>query len=461
LEGLAGSGKSTDIRRSLVELAQHGLQVFFLRSRDGFDTESAEKYLANVVDPIVIGTDSLAEHGDQLLEVLRRIGSRKRVCLVGAERAYRMKHVKEIFEAETFKTLPVQQWHIDESSELVRRYANLGLIGDSRAAASPRAFAEKILKDPAAEAICRILNDFRPLRQIATSLWNDTLASGRTAYITVALAHYCHPAGIKREIISAEFPKELVSSLSEAVAPLRICAAADADEYLVPANATVAKLILEEMARQKPKRLVEIAAQLANAIAPYVSREAIRQRTAEARLAGRLFDADGVLPDLWGDSFRELYELTLDRWKWNSRYWEQLALHISDKDRKLAIQHARHAVSIERHPFPMTTLAKILFTAVLDESPPQRQLFAEALGLMEETLDIEQAWERGRTRKAYRTLIEGSIEYLEAGGSLSIQQRRFLERAANDALKWFSSDAEIAHRTDLLLQLVQSAAASN
>jgi hypothetical protein len=455
LEGFAGSGKSTDIRRALTELAQHGLQVFFLRARDGFDTESAAKYFSNVVDPILIGTESLAEHGDQLVELIGRLDQKKRVCILGAERAYRMRLVREIFAPELLKIYSIQKWQIDETTELVKRYASLGLIGDARATANPREFAEKISKDPVSEAICRILNDFRPLRQIAASLWNDTIASGRTAYLTVALAHYCHPAGLRREIICGAFPGELVVGLSDKIAPLRICVAPDDDEFLVPANATVAKLLLEEMARQKPKRLVEIAAQLANAIAPYVSREAIRQRTAEARLAGRLFDADGVLPELWGDSFHELYDLTLDRWKWNSRYWEQLALYVSSKDRKLAVQHARHAVSIERHPFPMTTLAKILFSAVLDEEPPRRDFFSEALTLMEDTLKIEQEWERGRTRTAYRTLIDGSIGYLEAGGSLTIKQRRFLETAAADALKWFAVDANIPDRAQRLVELIQ------
>lgn len=465
LTARAGAGKSTTTRRLATELAAHGLQVFFVRATGGIDLDSASEFLRTVVDPFFVVTDSLAEHGDQLLRLfgeLTRGG--KRLCIVGAERQYRMRLVRDLLEDLPCKYYEVGHWRVEETTELIKRFNNLGLVADAEAVKDPRRFAAQLSDETVSESVCRILNDFRPLRVIVRSLWNDTFSDGRPAYLATAIAFYCHPVGIRRDIVLAEWSSDLLAELALPEAPLRVTEHPDDDSYLIPANSTLATLLVEEMARVKSARFLEIAATLANALAPYVTRHTIKQRTPEARLAGRLFDADGVLPDLLKEQFESFYDLTFKRWSWNSRYWEQRALSISKHDIALALQHARHAVAIERHPFPMTTLSQILFSAAAHATPVRREYFDEAVQFMEETLKIESRWERGRTRKAYWAILDGALGYLNAGGTCTIKQHRFLEETARDVQKLFSQGSDICSRASQLSEFLNrqhGAAATN
>jgi len=446
LSAKAGAGKSTTIRRIAADLTEHGLQVFFLRATGGIDVDSAVEFLKTVPDPVLLATDSLAEHGDEVVEILTDLGKTKRVCVIGTERQYRMRLVRELLEDLPTKMYETGRWRLEESTELVRRYNTLGLVAEREAIADPRRFAALISDDTVAEAVCRVLNDFRPLRTIVRSLWNDTFADGRPAYLAVAIAYYCHPVGVRRDIILSKWREDLLEDLAVADAPLRITSHPDDEEYLIPGNARLATLLVEEMARAKTARLLDVAAQLANALAPFVTRHTIKQRTPEARLAGRLFDADGVLPDLLKDQFESFFELTYEKWSWNSRYWEQRALSVSRHDMQLALQHARHAVGIERHPFPMTTLAQVLFSASVHEGTVNTGYFNEAIGLMEETVRIESSWERRRTKKAHWALFDGVLAFVRAGGFVNASQRRFLDRTIEDVQRTFGRGSDLSKR---------------
>jgi hypothetical protein len=440
ISGLAGSGKSTTLRRTTLESSDHGIQCFYLKSTGGFDLDSAIEFFSSVEGPILLATDSIAEHGDQLLALTKNIATEKRICILGAERKYRLKIVSDIFENELLKFVEIPKWRIEETDELIRRYTKLGIIGSNEAIKTPRKFALDINTNTAAEAVCRILNDFRPMKTIARSLWNDTIKAGRTAYLMTSIAHYCMSSGIRSSIISSIFDDELVKELTWDDAPLRIIENPDDDSYLIPGSALLSSLLVQELKRSRPKFLMDIAVDLANSLSPFVTRITIQQRTTEARLAGRLFDADGVMADLLQEGMLNFYEGTYEKWKWNSRYWEQRALYVSKYDRDLAVRHARHAVSIERHPFPMTTLAQILFTSSADRDPPDASMFNEAFSLMEETLRIESRWERGKTSKAYSALLEGTWNHLKNKGRISLNQEKQLRKRINEAMELFSGN---------------------
>ena len=83
--------------------------------------------------------------------------------------------------------------------------------------------------------------------------------------------------------------------------------------------------------------MTDVFTKLANGIAPRVNRKAIRMRTPEARLAGRLFDADKIVAPLLRAHSEDFYVAAKDAWEWNSRYWEQRALLIADCDINLEI----------------------------------------------------------------------------------------------------------------------------
>ena len=76
-------------------------------------------------------------------------------------------------------------------------------------------------------------------------------------------------------------------------------------------------------------------------------------------------------------------------WDWNSRYWEQFALLKLDRsvrskgaDRigllSQSISHARHAIRIEKHPFTLTTLGRILLEHVKQVPEGSERSFGEA-----------------------------------------------------------------------------------
>jgi len=454
--GKAGSGKSTTIRRIAADLVTHGLQVFYLKAPAGFDVESAAEFFGTVVDPIVLVTDSMAEHGDQIVNLISSLGNMKRICILGTERQYRMRVVKEILADMPVKSFEVTRWRDEERVELIRRYSAMGVVGTAEAVANPRKFAGMIAENVVAEAVCRILNDFRPMRAIARSLWNDTGLESRSVFIAVALAYYCHPVGVRQDVICDLYGQQLVDELSLTDAPLKVSTNPDESDYLIPSNAMLGSLILEELASQKPGRLLQIAVELANGLAPFVTRRTIQQRTPEARLAGRLFDADGLMPNLLKEKFNDFFEMTNEHWKWNSRYWEQLALWMSNKDRAVAIQHARHAVAIERHPFPMTTLAKVLFSSINNSIPLKTDYFNEALNLMEETLQIEASWERGKTRTAYGAVIDGVQSYQQAGGILTPEQSIFVEKTLREVLYSFPLETDTHRRSENLMKLLEN-----
>lgn len=454
LAGRAGAGKTTSIRRVAVELAAHGIQVFYLKARGGIDTDSAVRFLSTVADPILLTTDSFAEHGEQLLDILAGIGSTKRICILGEERQYRMRLVMDILEGTPNNIIPDEQWRLEESMELIRRYSDMGLIGNAAAVKDPRSFGIQLADNTAAESVCRILNDFRPLRAIVRSLWNDTVATGRPALLATAVAYYCHPVGVHREIILALATDDLLKDLNATDAPMRVVEHPDDSDYLLPANGTIAALLVEEMSSKQSSRLLEIVVGLANALAPFVTRATIKQRSPEARLAGRLFDADGLMPELLKANADKFYELTHEKWKWNSRYWEQRALFIGDQDRVLSIQHARYAVAIEHHPFPMTTLAKVLFSSMKEGVGDRQAYFNEALDLMEETLRIEATWERGQTKKAFWTVVEGVTAYINVGGALTPRQAQFMEKTIINIRRSFDSSTDVHDRAAQLVERI-------
>ena len=448
LSARAGAGKSTTIRRIATDLAGYGHQIFFLRATSGIDIESAVEFLKTVPDPVMIATDSLAEHGDEIADILTILGNGKRIFILGTERQYRIRLVREMLEGIPTKYFETGKWRLEESTELIRRYNALGLVGQHEAILQPQKFAGLIMHDTTAEAVCRVLNDFRSLRTIVRSLWNDTFAAGRPAYLAVAIAYHAHPVGIRCDIIVSRWQQELLDELERPDAPLRVTYHPDDDKYLIPANSRLATLLVEEMARRQKDRLLEVVTQLANALAPFVTRRTIKQRTPEARLAGRLFDADGIMPDLLKEKFEVFYNLTHEKWSWNSRYWEQRALFVWQHNMQLALQHARHAVGIERHPFPMTTLSQILFSAAIHEGKLNDDYFNESIQLMQETIKIESTWEHRRTKKSHSALFDGVLAFVRAGGSISMIQRRFLDRTIENTKNSFGRGSDLFNRAN-------------
>ena len=182
--------------------------------------------------------------------------------------------------------------------------------------------------------------------------------------------------------------------------------------------------------------------------------KAIMRRSLEARLAGRLFDADKIVKPLLVEEWPRRSHVSVQKlWEWNSRYWEQRALLQAETDIAMGVQFARHAVAIERHPFPLTTLGKLLLQAMENESSGRAPLFDEAF----ETLSsaIENAVTLSRISvHPFGSLLSGVSRYLELGGTLTTHQRLSTDRFRAEARSRFSGDAligEVLNRLDTLM----------
>lgn len=159
----------------------------------------------------------------------------------------------------------------------------------------------------------------------------------------------------------------------------------------------IAYLIVEELL-DTPTRY-RLASTLARSIAPYVTINAIFNRSRPYLIAKQLLDADSVRRWM-GPRALEWYEDIADAYAWNARYWEQRALaHVHEDDYATARSYAEKALGIHADPFTHTTLAVVLLRQL-------RAALASGSRFDEDLLDtavalLDQARQRSRARDAF------------------------------------------------------------
>lgn len=224
---------------------------------------------------------------------------------------------------------------------------------------------------------------------------------------------------------------------------MRLAESESDDDFVVPQNAVIAERLLFRLPRRgSSPSLMSGFQELARAIAPHVNRTAIMRRSPEARLARRLFDFDTVVKPLLGSAAEEFYISIQKQWEWNSRYWEQRALLLGDANLDMALQYARHAVALEKHPFPLTTLGKLLLKQ-MEFGNNRDRAFAEAFKHLSEAIYIEEHRKRTSVHP-FATLLSGAARYLELGGELTFEQGERIDSCADAAERRYPSDAVIA-----------------
>jgi hypothetical protein len=201
--------------------------------------------------------------------------------------------------------------------------------------------------------------------------------------------------------------------------------------------------------------MMQVFTSLAEGLAPYVNRMAIRRRTPEARVTVRLFDSDTVVRPLLGDNAPRFYEAVKPKWDWNSRYWEQRALDFADRDLPTAIQYARHAVAVEEHPFPLTTLSKLLLQSIGNPGVPTTATFSEAFDNLSKAISQEATSVRVSVQP-FMTLINGTASYLKRNGTLTLEQRIALHKFVNEARYRFRNDPRMTSTIAELDRVLQA-----
>lgn len=222
----------------------------------------------------------------------------------------------------------------------------------------------------------------------------------------------------------------------------------DDDDYVLPLHPVVGEQVIMFLARDRPEVLLDVFNRLASALAPYVSRKTIMDRTPEARLAGRLFSAENIVRVLLGRFGKNFYEEALSKWQWNSRYWEQLALFVQDGDLDLAIRHARHAVAIEEHPFTWTTLSSLLVRYMEKNRLTSASAFSEITSFLDKVFSYEETHGWNPTPHAYNVLFHAINSYTGFGGALGYEQKDWVVAIAEKCREYFKRDNALQKSVD-------------
>ena len=464
---IAGSGKTTILGRCAFELAKRGIATLRCTSLSRLEPSNTTKTLNAIPGPLAIVVDNFADQVTSFQAILDTI-EKKDVVVLAGERSYRTKYITQALSGIEFRSFVRARLGKDEVSQLLQNYIRFGVVGERRAISEQARFVTEVTRDPVAVACCRILNDFRPLDRIVMSVVDESSEVEIRRYLMAALARHCFSGGVRYSVVAGTYKTGDLNGQFQRSHPLPLAFFVEdgGGGFVIPQNATLAGRLLEIVSRDRQGDLLEVFVDLGNSIAPRVNRKSIAQRAPEARLAGRLFDFDDVVEPFLGQQAQTFYNRTQDEWQWNSRYWEQVAqLHLAKYHRapgtedgqealERAIQHARHAVSIETHPFPLTTLAQTLIAQMTSGRVLDQAAYEEAL----EKLLLAIRLERNRARMAVQpfvTLFRGSRTFLEQGGQLSGDNSEKLRSRIREARGQFPRDREVNELGDALWSWLQ------
>ena len=438
-----GSGKTTQIRRAAYNLAGEGHVVFCLNLKAVFSPEDTARVLSSADRPVVLVVDGIADHASALRSAINGLKNTKPLVILAADRDYRRDHIDRVLGDLSIEYLTISDWDADSYEKLLERLRKAGLLGNADAVRYPRQFATRLLGDPIAIAACRALNNFRPLDSILKSLWNDATEAARRSFAVAALGEHCHGGGVFYPILESALPNESLADQLQFNCPLPLAYAEEDGDYVLPLSPVIADRVLHMLSREKAPLLLDVFCRLADALSPYVNRRTAIERTAEARLAARLSSAERVARPLLGPLADEFYVKTRESWQWNSRYWEQRALFTQSSDVDAAIQYARHAVAIEAHPFPWTTLASLLARKMEAITTGHKSLYDEIYELLTLVFRAESARSWRPTPHPYAALFHATNAYLEQGGTLPPRQNEWITSRIQIAETIFARDTNL------------------
>ena len=448
----AGTGKTTVLRRVGFDLAAAGKVVLDCSALSRLDHQQTTEALDLIDDPLVILVDNLAEQASAIANILAAI-SRSDVVFICAERNYRRRHIVRSLGDIPHRIIDGLDLTQAEAAQLVESYIKRGMASSQQAIKFPSKFASGLVEEPIAVACCHILSDMRPLDTIVKSTYEAASQADRDRYLIAALAQFCFSGGVRYEVLAARTQREGWAEQFESSHALPLdYFDSGRRNFIIPLNATLAVRTLERAPREDVAKAFE---RLALGISARVNRDAIRRRAPEARLAGRLFDFEDVIRRFLHEGAGNFYSKVQPAWRWNSRYWEQVSLyHLTkyrnEKDPSLllqAVQHARHAVAIEPHPFPLTTLGKVLLAQLGQPGMSNAAVFKEAEGVLTRAIKLEHARGRGSVH-AYVTLFRGALDYLRLGGVIDANQRITLLDLTASCRKYFPRDTELRELAD-------------
>jgi hypothetical protein len=456
VEGTAGSGKTTALMRTALALSDGAADVLFFVGRERLRDEVliglAQSLSANEAFVLVI--DDIAGHVNQVRRLIAEYPTDRGRCLIlgavrSGQKGFLERNLAEIIEPRFF-TIPTLS--PGEALDLVTKLRGAAKLGP-QAGKTDAVLVQRFVGTKDTEwggQLLAILLEVVPggkfvdrLRSEWDALPDDTL---KWLYGIACLAAACG-APVRSALAFKAAGAAGTRLLSDIfTGALRGLISWSNREYLLPRHRVVGEqTVLKCMNREE---LYQASLRLAVAIAPYVSRKAIMNRTPEAQLARRLMDADGVvIPGLGSRAAAWFGEIERD-WNWNSRFWEQRALvALRAGQLSRARDYAEQAIGIERHPLPMTTCALVrLLSAERDSAMPResrRALFDDGVKLIDEAIDLANA--RGFVEvHPYHILLNHAVRVSRALlKDVPPALRRVLRKHAPDAELHFGADQGI------------------
>ncbi|MBN8190341.1 SIR2 family protein [Salipiger thiooxidans] len=466
LFGPTGCGKTTILKRVAYSLASKGTHYVLWTSELARLSRTTADTLDMIDGSVALIVDNLADHAQAISDVLS-ISEKEDVFIIGAERSYREDYLVKTFGSGGFSSINVEPLSQLDIKRLVDVLVDRALIGSHRALSGHTAFLKSLRRDPIAIASCRVINDFRPLDRIIADLRQQSSKEEILTYVMASIAEHCHKSGVRAEILSREVSGNTLSSMISGKSPLHLkeIDVHHGAEFIGAENSTLAEVIVARVNQDSPGVVFEAFASLANGLAPYVNRNAIRSRTPEARLAGRLFDFDDIVKKYLGPRTEDFYDQSREAWRWNSRFWEQYALMkleravACDDDiirfelMSEALQRARYSVAIEKHPFGLNTLAKVLMTFVSLGHRDSTLFFMEASQHVRDAIEIESKYRRS-SQHPYSTLIHGALDLIDHGIAIPDSEVSHLRDLTAYAIDRWNSDQVMKDRGERLLQLI-------
>jgi hypothetical protein len=357
--GLFYNGKSTSVMRCLNDLSLAGNTIYKLKLLSGFNIENTLQSLKYANTKTILYFDSLAEYINQATSLLEKCNN---LLVIGTERQYRVEHVKKVF-TEKIITIDCNLLYDKEIEQLIEKYRILGIVTNTRILSNIDGYIASNRKLTIGEHVCNILQNFIPLEQKLPALldYYKTIEDIK-ALIIMSMGYYCFAGGINYSIVQT-----LLSSRYDlwfhfrGEVPFLFCFNKENNDYIIPQNKLLSDKLLQYLLKNNRILVQEVYKSILIQLSYYVNRMNIIRRTPEARLASKMLDIDKTLYYFFDDKAEQLLLSIEKEWGWNSRYWEQRALYYIDIDIDMAIKHAKQAVSIEKHQYPLTTLGKILF----------------------------------------------------------------------------------------------------
>lgn len=456
LEGTAGTAKTTALMRTAVFLSELRSPTLYFCAKERL-RDDALRDLASRLPPtsaLVIAIDSVADHARQLARfALNYPAQGPRCFIIAAERSGQKEYIERNFADVlplSFEAVP--SLTAPEALELaakLRAAAKLGrfagytdkqladrFVGTSRVDWAGQLLAILLEVVPGGKFLDRLSTEWASLKS----------GPAKAFYGCVCLAA-ASEAPIRSSIaFRAIAPYDAHEVFATFAGPMRGLIKWFDVEWLRPRHRVIAEATVSHC--MTPQEVFDISLRLGGALAPYVSRNAIMNRTPEAKLARRLMDADGLVVPRLGREAGEWFSLLERNWGWNSRYWEQRALvALRDSRYGRARDYAQQAVGLEQHPLPMTTCALVMIFSA-ENDPALNDLSRE--GFLKEAVDLlDDAIRRASARgwaeiHPYHVLLVHAVRVSRRlFGELPGWFSEKISAHARDASRLFSSNPEM------------------